>query len=49
VMIKAIPLLARTGGILAHLFEEQQNPVGFAMAAHAEAAVTYRRGNEGGD
>jgi citrate synthase len=49
VMIKAIPLLARTGGILAHLWEEQQNPVGFAMAAHAEAAITYRRGNESGD
>jgi citrate synthase len=49
VMIKAIPLLARTGGILAHLWEEQQNPVGFAMAARAEAAVTYRRGGESGD
>jgi citrate synthase len=47
-MIKAIPLLARSGGILAHLAEEQQNPVGFAMAAHAEAAVTYERGTESG-
>ncbi|PWK65682.1 citryl-CoA lyase [Aminobacter sp. AP02] len=40
-MIKAIPLLARTGGILAHLAEEQQNPLGFVMAANAEAAVAY--------
>ena len=47
-MIKAIPLLARTGGILAHLAEEQQNPVGFIMAAHAEAAVTYRKGDASG-
>lgn len=44
-MIKAIPLLARTGGILAHLAEEQQNPVGFVLAAHAEAAVSYKRGS----
>jgi citrate synthase len=47
-MIKAIPLLARSGGILAHLAEEQQNPVGFTMAAHAEAAITYRKGGAGG-
>lgn len=40
-MIKAIPLLARTGGILAHLAEEQQNPIGFVLAAEAEAAVSY--------
>ncbi len=40
-MIKAIPLLARTGGLLAHLAEEQQNPIGFALAGHAEAAVSY--------
>ena len=42
-MIKAIPLLARTAGLLAHLAEEQQNPIGFLMAAHGEAAVAYRR------
>jgi citrate synthase len=47
-MIKAVPLLARTGGILAHLAEEQQNPVGFTMAAHAEAATTYRNDGENG-
>src|SRR6476619_1111530 len=29
---KAIPLLARTAGLLAHLMEEQQHPTGFAMA-----------------
>lgn len=47
-MIKAIPLLARTGGILAHLAEEQANPIGFLMASHAEAAISYEPNAEGG-
>ena len=41
--VKAVPILARTGGLLAHLAEEQQNPVGFLMAAHAEEAIEYQR------
>ena len=40
-MIKAIPILARTGGLLAHLAEEQKNQIGFLMASHAEAAISY--------
>jgi citrate synthase len=40
-MIKAIPLLARTGGLLAHLAEERENPIGFLLAGEAEAAVSY--------
>jgi citrate synthase len=40
-MAKAIPLLARTAGLLAHLVEEQELPVGFHMAAAAEATVEY--------
>lgn len=40
-MIKAIPLLARTAGLLAHLGEEQERPIGFLMASAAENAVTY--------
>ncbi|MEY9535444.1 citryl-CoA lyase [Sinorhizobium fredii] len=47
-MIKAVPLLARAGGLLAHLAEEQQNPIGFTLAAYAEAAVAYRNNDEGG-
>ena len=39
--VKAIPILARTAGLLAHLAEEQMNPVGFLLAAAAEGAVTY--------
>jgi citrate synthase len=38
---KAIPILARTASLLAHLVEEQQLPVGFSMAGAAEDAVEY--------
>jgi len=41
--VKAVPLLARTAGLLAHLAEEQQHPVGFLMAARAEEAIEYER------
>lgn len=40
-MIKAIPILARTAGLLGHLAEEQRNPIGFLLAHHAEEAITY--------
>jgi citrate synthase len=40
--VKAVPILARTAGLLAHLAEEQQEPIGFRMAAAAEESVTYR-------
>jgi citrate synthase len=43
-MIKAIPILARTAGLLAHLAEEQQRPIGFAMAGAAEDAIQYDGG-----
>ena len=39
--VKAIPILARTAGLLAHLAEEQRQPIGFLMAAHAEEAIAY--------
>ena len=41
VAAKAVPILARTAGLLAHLAEEQQQPLGFLMAAHAEEAIAY--------
>ena len=42
-VVKAVPILARTGGLLAHLAEEQQQPLGFLMASGAEAAIAYER------
>jgi citrate synthase len=40
--VKAVPILARTAGLLAHLAEEQESPIGFLLAARAEEAVDYR-------
>jgi citrate synthase len=40
--VKAVPILARTAGLLAHLAEEQENPLGFLLAGKAEEAVEYR-------
>jgi citrate synthase len=39
--VKAVPILARTAGLLAHLSEEQENPIGFLLAAGAEDTVEY--------
>jgi citrate synthase len=39
---KAVPILARTASLLAHLAEEQEQPIGFLLAAKAEEAVEYR-------
>jgi citrate synthase len=39
--VKAVPILARTASLLAHLAEEQQNPIGFLMAGAAEDAIRY--------
>ncbi len=46
--VKAVPLLARTAGLLAHLAEERQNPVGFHMAKAAEDSVSYEPPDGGG-
>ena len=39
--VKAVPILARTAGLLAHLAEEQGSPLGFLMADSAERAIRY--------
>jgi citrate synthase len=44
--VKAVPILARTAGLLAHLTEEREHPLGFLMASRAEEAITYERGND---
>jgi citrate synthase len=39
--VKAVPILARTASLLAHLAEEREQPIGFRMAAAAEDAIAY--------
>src|ERR687884_1609637 len=41
VTAKAVPILARTAGLLAHLAEEREEPLGFLLARAAEEAVEY--------
>jgi citrate synthase len=38
---KAVPILARTAGLLAHLAEEREQPLGFLLARAAADAVEY--------
>src|SRR5262249_25972753 len=40
-VVKAVPILARTAGLLAHRAEEQRQPIGFLMASRAEEAIEY--------
>jgi citrate synthase len=40
-MVKSIPILARTAGLLAHLAEEREQPLGFHMGAAAEHSIRY--------
>ena len=39
--LKGIPILARAAGLIAHLFEEQQRPIGFVLSHAAAGAVSY--------
>ena len=39
--LKAVPLLARAGGLAAHLYEESRRPIGFILSNHADQAITY--------
>ena len=41
--VKSVPILARTAGLLAHLAEERDNPIGFLMAGAGEDAIEYER------
>ena len=40
--VRAVPILARTASLLAHLAEEEENPIGFLLASKAEEAIEYR-------
>jgi citrate synthase len=39
--LKGIPILARTAGLIGHLHEELQRPIGFILSRHAAEAITY--------
>jgi citrate synthase len=39
--MKGIPLLARSAGLVAHLFEEAQRSIGFIMSHQADLAISY--------
>jgi citrate synthase len=41
--VKAVPILARTASLLAHLAEEREDPIGLGLAGAAEEAVEYER------
>jgi citrate synthase len=45
-ILKGIPILARTASLIAHLAEESERPIGFRMAAAAEAAISYVPGED---
>ncbi|MGP9820854.1 citryl-CoA lyase [Salinarimonas sp. NSM] len=39
--LKAVPLLARAGGLAAHLLEESRRSIGFIMSHAADQAISY--------
>jgi citrate synthase len=39
--LRGIPILARTAGLVAHLFEEMQQPIGFALSYQATREMEY--------
>lgn len=39
--LKGVPILARTAGLIAHLLEEQQRPIGFVISHAGAKAVEY--------
>jgi citrate synthase len=39
--LKGVPILARTAGLIGHLVEEAERPIGFALSYQASQAVEY--------
>jgi len=39
--MKGVPLLARAGGLVAHLYEEAQRSIGFILSHNADLAIGY--------
>ena len=42
--VRGIPILARTLGLIGHLAEEQQRPIGFLMSYHGAEPIEYDGG-----
>lgn len=40
-LIRGLPILARTAGLIAHCIEEAESPIGFLMASKAEEAIRH--------
>ncbi len=40
-LIRAVPILARTAGLIAHLIEEGEKPIGFYLASKGEEAIDH--------
>ncbi len=41
--LKGVPILARTAGLIAHLIEEMEQPIGFALSYQATREHGLRR------
>jgi citrate synthase len=39
--VKGVPILARTAGLIAHLLEEQERPIGFVLADEGSSGIGY--------
>jgi citrate synthase len=46
-LIRAVPILARTAGLIAHCIEEAETPIGFLMASKGEEAILHTAGADG--
>jgi citrate synthase len=40
-LIRGVPILARTAGLIAHLSEEAETPIGFFLASKGEEAILH--------
>ena len=46
-LIRAVPILARAAGLIAHCIEEAETPIGFLMASKGEEAIAHVAEAEG--
>jgi citrate synthase len=46
-LIRGVPILARTAGLIAHLIEESETPIGFYLASKGEEAIAHTAAEPG--